>query len=162
MPERRSHDYYRQGITSLFAAFNIADGMVISELHRSTAPPSSGSSWPRSTGQSRRNWVSTWSATTTAPARPPPSGHGSRTLVPHALHAHRLVLDQQIERWFAFLTSQLICRGLHKSQRALEADIRAWIKIWNDDPRPFVWKKTAENILNSLARYCRRISGSGH
>jgi hypothetical protein len=67
-----------------------------------------------------------------------------------------------IEQWFAFLTSQLIRRGVHKSVQALEADIRAWIKIWNDDPRPFVWKKTAEEILDSLARYCRRISGAGH
>ncbi len=47
----------------------------------------------------------------------------------------------QVERWFGFLTSQLIRRGTHKSVQALETDIRAWIKIWNDDPRPFVWKE---------------------
>ncbi|MEU4536182.1 IS630 family transposase, partial [Streptosporangium sp. NPDC023825] len=38
----------------------------------------------------------------------------------------------------------------------------AWIADWNDNPRPFVWKKTAEEILESLARYCRRISDAGH
>lgn len=46
--------------------------------------------------------------------------------------------------------------------QALEADIRAWIKTWNKDPKPFIWSKTAEEILDSLARYCRRISGAGH
>ncbi|HZE32916.1 MAG TPA: IS630 family transposase, partial [Actinoallomurus sp.] len=45
---------------------------------------------------------------------------------------------------------------------ALEADIRAWIKNWNDDPKPFIWTKTAEEILDSLASFCRRISGAGH
>jgi hypothetical protein len=68
----------------------------------------------------------------------------------------------QVERWFGFLTSQLIRRGARKSVQALEADIRAWIRIWNAGPRPFVWKKTAEEILGSPARYCRRISDAGH
>ena len=68
----------------------------------------------------------------------------------------------QAGRWFVFLTSQMIRRGAHKSVQALEADIRAWIAQWNQDPKPFVWKKTAEEILDSLARYCRRISDAGH
>ena len=66
------------------------------------------------------------------------------------------------ERWFGFLTSQMIRRGVHKSVHALEADIRARVENWNDDPKPFVWRKTAEEILDSLARYCRRISDAGH
>jgi hypothetical protein len=68
----------------------------------------------------------------------------------------------QVERWLGFLADQMIRRGAHKSVRALEADIRAWIEHWNDDPRPFVWKKTAEEILDSLARYLQRISGAAH
>ena len=68
----------------------------------------------------------------------------------------------QVERWFAFLTDQMIRRGVHKSVQALEADIRAWIKVWNADPKPFVWTKTVEEILDSLARYLQRISGAGH
>ena len=68
----------------------------------------------------------------------------------------------QVERWFGFLTDQMIRRGVHKSVQALEADIRGWIAQWNQDPKPFVWKKTAEEILDSLARYCRRISDAGH
>ena len=72
----------------------------------------------------------------------------------------------QVERWFGFLTDQLLRRGVHKSVhksvQALEADNRAWLADWNQHPRPFIWTKTAEETLDSLARYCRRISGAGH
>ena len=68
----------------------------------------------------------------------------------------------QVERWFGYLTDQKIRRGAHKSVQALEADIRGWIKTWNEDPKPFVWKKSAEEILDSLARYLQRTSGAGH
>lgn len=67
-----------------------------------------------------------------------------------------------VERWFAELTSKWLRRGVHKSVQALEKDIRSWIQTWNEDPRPFVWRKTAEEILDSLASYCRRIKDSGH
>jgi len=65
-----------------------------------------------------------------------------------------------MERWFGYLTDQMICRGVHKSVQALEADIRRWIETWNEDPRPFTWTKTAEEILDSLAKYIARISGA--
>ncbi len=68
----------------------------------------------------------------------------------------------QVERWFGFPTDQMIRRGAHKTVQVLEADIRTWIKHWNDDPKPFVWKKTADQILDSLARYLQRISGAAH
>jgi transposase len=164
MPERRSHDYYRHGITSLFAAFNIADGTVISELHRQhraaefkkflaaidkAVPPELDIHLVCDNyGTHKTPAIKAWLA------RHP------------RFHMHFTPTGSswinQVERWFGFLTSQLIRRGVHKSVQALETDIRAWIKIWNDDPRPFVWKKTAEEILDSLARYCRRISGVGH
>ncbi|MGW0633614.1 transposase [Streptomyces sp. NPDC002758] len=67
----------------------------------------------------------------------------------------------QVERWFGYLAHQMIRRGAHKNIQALEADIRAWVKDWNEDPKPFIWTKTAEEILDSLARFCRRISGAG-
>jgi hypothetical protein len=63
---------------------------------------------------------------------------------------------------FGFLADQRIRRGAHKSVHALEADIRSWIADWNSDPRPFIWTKTAEEILDSLARFRRRISGPEH
>ncbi len=65
-----------------------------------------------------------------------------------------------IERWFGYLTAQIIRRGVHKSVHALEADIRAWIEHWNQNPRPFAWTKTAEEILDSLAKYIAKISGA--
>jgi hypothetical protein len=64
----------------------------------------------------------------------------------------------QVERWFGFLTDKLIRRGVHTSVQALEADIRNWIDTWNQDPKPFVWTKTAEEILHSLAEYLAKIS----
>jgi transposase len=68
----------------------------------------------------------------------------------------------QVERWFGHLTDQLTRRSVHKSVAAPEKDVTNWIEHWNKNPRPFVWKKTAEEILDSLARYIQRISGAEH
>jgi transposase len=67
-----------------------------------------------------------------------------------------------VERWFAELTRKLLQRSAHRSVNALEKDLREWTATWNDNPRPFVWRKTADEILESLAGYCQRISESGH
>lgn len=164
MPERRSHDYVRHGITSLFAAFNITDGTVISELHRQhraaefkkflttidkTVPPDLDIHLVCDNyGTHKTPAIKTWLA-----------GHSR-------FHLHFTPTGSswinQVERWFGFLTDQLIRRGAHKSVVALEKDIREWIAIWNQDPKPFVWRKTAEEITDSLARYCRRISDARH
>lgn len=82
--------------------------------------------------------------------------------LPRALHPHQLLLAQQVERWFALLTSKHIRRGVHKNVQALERDIRTWIKTWNEDPKPFVWTKTAAEIFERLAGYLNRIYDSGH
>jgi transposase len=68
----------------------------------------------------------------------------------------------QVERWFAFLTDQLLRRSVHKSLAALEKDVHTWITNWNQDPKPFIWRKTAEEILDSLHKYISRISDAGH
>jgi hypothetical protein len=68
----------------------------------------------------------------------------------------------QVERWFAYLTEDLLRRGDHRSVPALEKDIRAWVKAWNDNPKPFIWTKTAEQILERLGRLIQRINGAGH
>ena len=152
MPERRSHDYVRHGTTSLFAAFNIADGTVISELHR------------RHRATEFRKFL-----VRIDKAVPADLGvhlvcdnlatHKTPTiqdwLVRHPrFHLHFTPTGSswinQVERWFGYLTDQMIRRGVHKSVQALEADIRAWIENWNQDPRPFTWTKTAEEILDSL------------
>ena len=67
-----------------------------------------------------------------------------------------------VERWFAELTTKLLRRSAHRSVHALNADIRAWTETWNDNPKPFVWTKTADEILDSIARYCNRINQSRH
>jgi transposase len=164
LPERRTHDYVRNGITSLFAAFNIADGTVISELHR------------------QHRAVEFKKFLTTIDKAVP--GELDVHLVCDNYGTHKTPLIRawlsrhprfhlhftptgsswinQVERWFGMLTDQKIRRGAHTSVHALEADIRSWIANWNSDPRPFIWTKTAEEILDSLARFCRRISGAGH
>ena len=64
----------------------------------------------------------------------------------------------QVERWFGLLTDKLIRRGVHTSVQALENDIRAWIQTWNENPRPFTWTKSADEICNSLADYLAKIA----
>ena len=158
MPERRTHDYARHGMTSLFAAFNIADGTVISELHRRHRHQEFKKFLKRSTRTSPRAWTSTYLDNYGTHKTPRQDWLASHP----RFHVHFTPTGSswinQVERWFAYLTDQMIRRGVHKSVQALEADIRAWIKHWNEDPRPFIWTKTAEEILNSLAKsYCRRI-----
>ena len=68
----------------------------------------------------------------------------------------------QVERWFGLLTDKKIRRGAHKNLQALERDIRAWITQWNNDPKPFVWTKDADEILQRLAAYLDRIPGAGN
>ena len=145
MPERRTHDYARHGITSLFAAFNIADGTVISEIHRrhravefkkflvaiDKAVPA----------ELDVHLICDNLATHKTPAV-------NEWLAKHRrFHMHFTPTGSswinQVERWFGFLTDQLLRRGVHKSVVALENDVRDWIAAWNDDPKPFRWTKTA-------------------
>ena len=71
-----------------------------------------------------------------------------------------------VERWFAELTRRKLQRSAHRSVNELEADVNAWIAGWNDDPKPFVWTKTADQILDNLAHYLTRVNqlsnDSGH
>ena len=67
-----------------------------------------------------------------------------------------------VERWFAELTTKWLTRGTHRSVRELTDSIRTWTKNWNDNPRPYVWTKTADEILDNLASYCNTINDSGH
>jgi transposase len=163
MPERRTHDYLRHGITSLFAAFNIADGTVISELHR------------RHRAVEFRKFLVRIDKAVPADLDvhlvcDNYATHGTaeiRTwLARHPrFHVHFTPTGSswmnQVERWFGLLTDKLIRRGVHTSVQALENDIRDWIATWNDHPRPFTWTKTADEILNSLADYLAKL-GTGH
>ena len=68
----------------------------------------------------------------------------------------------QVERLFAYVTADLLQRSDHRSVHALEADLRNWVKAWNDNPKPFIWTKSAEQILASLGRLLQRTPGAGH
>lgn len=59
-----------------------------------------------------------------------------------------------VERWFGELTTKKLQRGTHLSVSALNKDIRGWVETWNENPRPYVWTKTADQILASMSRYC--------
>jgi transposase len=67
-----------------------------------------------------------------------------------------------VERWFAELTTKWLRRGTHRSVGELIASIQSWIDTWNQEPRPFVWTKTADQILENITRYLQRTSNSGH
>jgi transposase/transcriptional regulator with XRE-family HTH domain len=164
MPERRSHDYVRHGTTSLFAAFNIADGRVISSLHRRHRAAEFRRFLARIDkavpAELDVHLVCDNLATHKTPAIQEWLARHPRFCLHFTPTGSSWI--NQVERWFGYLTDQMLRRGVHKSVQALEADIRAWIEDWNENPRPFAWTKTAEEILDSLARYIARISGAGH
>ena len=81
--------------------------------------------------------------------------------LPPALHARPARWINLVERWFAELTNRKLRRSAHRSVTELETDIRTWISEWNKDPKPFVWTKSADEILETLAAYCERINDSG-
>jgi transposase len=164
MPEKRTHDYLRHGTTSLFAAFNTADGSVISSLHRrhrsiefkkflikiDTEVPDGLDIHLvcDNYGTHKSPAILTW-------------------LEKHPrFHIHYTPTysswTNQVERFFGYITTDLLQRSDHRSVQALEADIRAWIEAWNENPRPFIWTKTADQILEKLGRLLKRINGEGH
>ena len=163
-PERRSHDYVRNGVTSLFAAMNIADGTVISSIHRKhrsiefkkflikidkTVPADLDIHIVCD------NYATHKHAAVTAWLTKHPRFHM------HFTPTYSSWINQ-VERLFAEITRELLQRSDHRNVQALEKDLRAWVAAWNDNPKPFIWTKTAEEILESIARYLKRISGAGH
>ena len=164
MPEKRTHDYIRHGTTSLFAAFNTADGSVISSLHRrhrsiefkkflikiDTEVPDD-----LDIHLVCDNYGTHKSPTVRAWLDKHPRFHV------HFTPTYSSWINQ-VERFFAYITADLLQRSDHRSVQALETDIRAWIKDWNDNPKPFIWTKTADQILEKLGRLLERINGGGH
>ena len=161
---RASHDYKRAGTSSLYAALDLATGQVIGALHarhraiefkkflvtidREVPADLEVHLVLDNVSTHKTPAIKRWLA-----AHPRFQLHFTPT------SASWLNL---VERWFGELTSKKLRRGTHRSVRELEADIRGWIATWNDNPRPYVWTKTADQILASIARYCTRINDSRH
>lgn len=161
---RRTHDYERHGTTTLFAALDIATGKVIGELHRRhrakeflqflrtidvKVPPELDVHLVMDNyGTHKTPTIKTWFA------RHP------------RFHTHFTPTSaswlNQVERWFAVLTQRQIKRGSHRSTLALEDAIRRYLNEHNASSKPFVWTKNADEILASIARFCKRISDSRH
>jgi transposase len=164
MPERRTHDYHRAGVTSLFAAFNVADGTVIGELHRRHRHQEF-LKFLRKIDKNVPGGLDVHLVCDNYGTHKTPQTQDWLARHPR-FHVHFTPTGSswinQVERWFGYLTAQMLRRGVHKSVQSLETDIRAWIDTWNQNPRPFTWTKTAEEILDSLAKYLERISGAEH
>jgi transposase len=163
-PERRTHDYVRHGTTSLFAALITQTGHVIGELHR------------------RHRSLEFHKFLDTIDAAVPQhldihlvldnsSTHKTPRIRRWLLRHPRVQFHftptgaswlNLVERWFAALTTKQLRRGIHPSTRALETAIRQYLAVTNQAPKPFIWTKTADEILASVARYCHRISDSGY
>src|SRR5215208_3469412 len=164
VPERRSHDYRRAGTSSLYAALDLTTGQVIGRLHSRHRAIEFKKFLQRIDAEVPAEFdvhlVLDNSSTHKTPAI-------QRWLVAHPRFSLHFTPTSSswlnlVERWFAELTTKKLRRGAHRSVRQLNADIRAWIETWNDDPKPYVWTKTADQILESIATYCTRINDSGH
>jgi transposase len=164
IPERRTHDYAQHGTTTLFAALDIATGEVIGETHRrhrsseflqflrtieANVPPKLDIHLVMDNyGTHKTQTIKAWFA------RNP------------RFHVHFTPTSaswlNQVERWFATLTHNYIRRGTHRSTRQLEQAIRQYLELNNARPKPFVWSKSADDILASIERFCLRTSNSRH
>jgi transposase len=164
LPERRTHDYKRNGTTNLYAALDIASGKVIADMterHRALEFRRFLNLINRSVPEDLDVHVVVDNSST----HKTPEIH--RWLLRHprfTLHFTPTYSSWMnlVERWFAELTNKWLRRGTHRSTKELEASITTWVDRWNDDPTPFVWHKSADEILDTLATYCARISDSGH
>jgi len=163
-PARATHDYKRNGTTSLFAALDLATGKVIGSLHarhRAVEFKKFLQMLDREVPEQFEVHLILDNYAT----------HKTPTIKKWLLAHPRFVLHftptgaswlNLVERWFGELTRRKLKRGTHRSVRELSVDIRDWLEHWNENPRPYVWTKTADQILTSIATYTTRINDSRH
>jgi transposase len=162
--EQRTWDYVRHGTTTLFAALDAATGHVIGSVHRrhrtqeflqflrkidAGVPEHLGIHLILDNYQTHKTpAVKRWLLR-----------HPRFEL--HFTPTYSSWLNL-VERWFAELTQKRLRRSSHSSVQRLERDLKAWIEVHNEEPKPFVWTKSADEILSSIARFCVRTCDSGH
>jgi transposase len=164
VPARHSHDYVRHGTTNLYAALDVASGQVIADMT------------PRHRAEEFRRFLNLVDRSVPEPLAvhvvlDNSSTHKTPAIQRWLVRHPRFTLHftptysswlNLVERWFAELTAKWIKRSAHRSVHDLVASIHTWITNWNDDPKPYVWHRSADEILDSLASYCQRINDSGH
>ena len=164
--ERRTHDYYRHGTTSLFAALDVATGQVIGKCHRRHRHQEFlkflkhlDQTVEKQPGQEIHLVLDNYATHKTPAVR--------RWFARHPeYHVHFTPTGaswlNQVERFFAEITNKRIRRSVFKSLPALERAIASYLEEHNHDPKPFQWTADADNILRRIANVCTRISDSGH
>jgi transposase len=162
--ERQTHDYQRHGTTSLFAALEMASGKVIGECHR------------RHRSVEFRRFLDTVDAATPAELDVhlilDNYGTHKTPLIKRWLLRHRCYhlyftptgssWINLVERWFATLTERQLRPGVYRSTREPDGALRHYLETYNQNPRAFVWTKTADEILAAVARFCKRTYDSRH
>ena len=153
--ERRTHDYKRHGVTDLFAALNVATGQVIHQ----TRPQHRAIEFRKFLDLIDVNVpddLAVHVVLDNASTHKTPAIH--KWLLQHPRFTFHFTPTSSswvnlVERWFAELTRKKLQRSAHRSIKELTADIESWIAAWNENPKPFVWHKTADQILDSLKTY---------
>jgi transposase len=163
-PERATHDYKRHGVSSLYAALDLSTGKVIGSLHNRHRAIEFHKFLQKIDREVPEHLDVHLVLDNSSTHKTP---NIRRWLTQHP----RFILHftptssswiNLVERWFSELTTKKLKRSAHTSVAQLNKDIRAWIKTWNENPRPYVWTKPAEQILESIARYCQRINQTAH
>jgi transposase len=162
--ERRTHDYKRNGIVDLFAALNLATGEVLHHLraqHRAVE----FKKFLVTIDKAVPAGLDVHLVLDNSSTHKTPAIHTWLLRHPR-FHLHFTPTSSSwlnlVERWFAELTRRLLKRSAHPSVKALTSDLNSWVATWNDNPRPFIWHKTADEILDTLSRYLQRTSEAGH
>ena len=159
-PARATHDYERNGTLDLFAALEIATGKVITDLR----PSHTSAEFVKFLNKINREVPADLEVHVVLDNL---STHKTPQVQQWLLRHKRFHFHftptygswmNLVERWFSALTTKKLQRSAHRSVRALAADIRGWVETWNEDPRPFTWHKSADDILQRLAGYCTAIN----
>jgi transposase len=159
-PQRATCDYQRNGTVDLFAALDIARGTVISDIRTSHNQDDFIAFLNKINREVPAGLVVHIILDNLSTHKTPKV---QRWLLRHRrFHMHFTPTYGSwmnlVERWFSALTTKRLKRSAHRSAKELAADINAWVTTWNADPKPFVWHKTAEQILERLAGYCNAIN----
>ena len=161
-PARATHDYQRNGTVDLFAALDLATGTVITDL-RKTHTSNDFIAFLNKINRNVPNDLDVHVILDNLQTHKTPKVH--KWLLRHRrFHFHFTPTYGSwlnlVERWFSALTTKKLRRSAHTSVKELAADITAWVETWNDNPKPYIWTKTADQILARIAGYCTAITGT--